>query len=136
MPEWRLLFINLLDHYINQVYGPVTEEDTKTIKREIIENTGIPEPELNTIINEYVIMPAERKHKVPEEVLNYLAYANVPPLTFTYNIMHYNLTENEALEYLTTAYGHKYSNDELKNILNLYYKNQPKPEAYYGSKTN
>lgn len=63
------------------------------------------------------------KNKIDSKILGYIADHNNEPLDFMYAIMHEaDLTDKEALYYLSESFGYKYAEDELKEVIAKYHK--------------
>lgn len=63
------------------------------------------------------------ENKIDEKVLDYIAEHNSDTLDFMYAIMsEADLTDEEALEYLRESFGYKYDDNELKEVIAQYHK--------------
>lgn len=63
------------------------------------------------------------KNKINSKVLGYIADHNNEPLDFMYAIMNEaDLTDETALYYLWDSFGYKYTEDELKEVIVKYHK--------------
>ena len=63
------------------------------------------------------------ENKINDEVLDYIAEHNSDPLDFMYAIMsEADLTDEEALQYLSESFSYKYDENELKEIIEQYHK--------------
>lgn len=63
------------------------------------------------------------ENKINNEVLDYIAEHNSDPLDFMYAIMsEADLTDEEALQYLSESFSYKYDENELKEIIEQYHK--------------
>lgn len=63
------------------------------------------------------------KNKISSRVLDYIADHNNEPLDFMYAIMsEADLTDEKALYYLSDSFGYKYTEDELKEVIARYHR--------------
>lgn len=63
------------------------------------------------------------KNKIDNKVLDYITDHNNEPLDFMYAIMNEtDLTDEEALCYLNDSFDYKYTEDELKEVITKYHK--------------
>lgn len=63
------------------------------------------------------------ENKINDEVLDYIAEHNSDPLDFMYAIMsEADLTDEEALQYLSESFSYKYDENELEEIIAQYHR--------------
>lgn len=63
------------------------------------------------------------ENKINDEVLGYIAEHNSDSLDFMYAIMsEADLTDEEALQYLSESFGYKYDEAKLEEIIKQYHK--------------
>ena len=64
---------------------------------------------------------------IDNKLLDLIAEQNNSPLDFVYAIMHRaDLNDNKALEYLKNSFDYKYSEDELKEVIVQYHRENGK----------